>query len=152
MSSVRWNIAVSPDTKPFACSSPLRGGGRKGDLSSVAQRPLRTGTSRLQLDELRRISRYPKLKAVLPNHRIGTMINNLDRAIVLDHLPELPDGVAASDPNDDFLLATVLASDADFLVTGDRSAGLLQRGSFQRARILNPGAFCAELGLSSQKP
>ena len=109
-------------------------------------------TCRPQLDELRRISRYPKLKAVLPNHRIGTMINNLDRAIVLDHLPELPDGAAASDPNDDFLLATVLASDADFLVTGDRSAGLLQRGSFQRARILNPGAFCAELGLSSQKP
>lgn len=108
-------------------------------------------TSRLQLDELRRISRYPKLKAILPNHRIGTMINNLDRAIVLDQLPALPDGVTAADPDDDFLLAMVLASDADFLVTGDRRAGLLQRGSFQRARILNPGAFCEELGLSGGK-
>ena len=108
-------------------------------------------TSRLQLDELRRISRYPKLKAILPNHRIGTMINNLDRAIVLDHLPELPDGAEASDPDDDFLLATVLASDVDFVVTGDRNAGLLQRGSFQRARILNPGAFCAELDLSATR-
>lgn len=48
-------------------------------------------TCRLQLDELRRVSRYPKLKAILPNHRIGTMINNLDRAIVLDQLPALPD-------------------------------------------------------------
>ena len=36
---------------------------------------------RAQLDELRRISRYPKLKPILPNHRIGTMINNLNRAI-----------------------------------------------------------------------
>jgi predicted nucleic acid-binding protein len=79
------------------------------------------------------------------------MINNLDRAIVLDHLPELPDGAEASDPNDDFLLAMILAGDADFLVTGERSAGLLQRSSFQRARILNPGAFCAELGLSATR-
>lgn len=109
-------------------------------------------TSRLQLDELRRVSRYPKLKAILPNHRIGTMINNFDRAIVLDQLPALPDGVESADPDDDFLLAMVLASDADFLVTGDRRAGLLQRGSFQRARILAPGAFVDALGLSGMKP
>lgn len=104
-------------------------------------------TSRLQLDEFRRISRYPKIRAILPNHRVGTMINNLDRATVLDELPPLPDGVEATDPDDNFLLAMVLASDADFLVTGDRRAGLLQRGSFQRARILSPAAFCADLAL-----
>lgn len=109
-------------------------------------------TSRLQLDELRRVSRYPKLKAILPNHRVGTMINNLDRAVVLDQLPALPDGVEATDPDDNFLLSMVFASDADFLVTGDRRAGLLQRGSFQRARILAPAAFCDALGLSGLKP
>lgn len=54
------------------------------------------------------------------------MINNLDRSIVL-------------------------ASDADFLVTGDRRAGLLQRGSFRRPRIVNPVAFCEEPGLSGGK-
>ncbi|MGD9665024.1 MAG: putative toxin-antitoxin system toxin component, PIN family [Novosphingobium sp.] len=102
-------------------------------------------TSRLQLDELRRISRYPRIKTILPNHRIGTMINNLNRAMVLDQLPALPDGVGSSDPDDNFLLGMVLASDADFLVTGDRRAGLLQRGSFQRARFLTPAAFCAEV-------
>lgn len=106
-------------------------------------------TSRLQLDELRRISRYPKLKAILPNHRIGTMINNLDRAIMLDQIPTLPEGVEAADPDDNFLLSMVLASDADFLVTGDRRAGLLQRGSFQRAKILNPADFCREVALTS---
>ncbi|MGE4303217.1 MAG: PIN domain-containing protein [Novosphingobium sp.] len=41
-------------------------------------------TSRPQIEELRRISRYPKLKAILPNHRIGMMINHLNRATVLD--------------------------------------------------------------------
>lgn len=101
-------------------------------------------TSRLQLDELRRISRYPKLKTILPNHRVGNMINHLNRATVLDQLPALPDGVESDDPDDNFLLGMAFASDADFLVTGDRRAGLLQRGSFQRARIVTPAAFCAE--------
>ncbi len=101
-------------------------------------------TSHIQLDELRRISRYPKLKAILPNHRVGMMINHLNRAIVLDELPALPTNLETSDPDDDFLLRMILASDADFLVTGDRRAGLLQRRSFQRARILAPSAFCDE--------
>ncbi len=101
-------------------------------------------TSPAQLDELRRVCRYPKIKAILPAHRIGTMINNMQRAVVLDTLPPLPDDVAARDPNDEFLLAMALASEADFLVTGDRRAGLLQRGSVGRARIVTPAAFCAD--------
>lgn len=101
-------------------------------------------TSRLQFEELRRISRYPKLKAILPSHRVGTMINYLNRAIVLESIPALPIGTETVDPDDDFLLGMVLASDADFLVTGDRRAGLLQRGSFHRARIVTPASFCAE--------
>jgi putative PIN family toxin of toxin-antitoxin system len=101
-------------------------------------------TSTAQLDELRRVSRYPKLKAILPAHRIGAMVNNMQRAIVLDTLPLLPDDVEASDPNDAFLLAMALAGEADYLVTGDRRAGLLQRGNLGRTRIVTPGVFCAE--------
>ena len=101
-----------------------------------------TGT--VQLDELRRVSRYPKIKAILPAHRIGTMINNLQRARVLETLPPLPDGIQADDPNDAFLLALSLNGEADYLVTGDRRAGLLQRGRIGRTRIVTPTAFCAE--------
>ena len=101
-------------------------------------------TSAAQLDELRRVSRYPKLKAILPAHRIGTMVNNMQRAIVLDALPPLPQDVEAADPNDTFLLAMALAGEADHLVTGDRRAGLLQRGSVGRTRIVTPAIFCAE--------
>ena len=101
-------------------------------------------TSKFQLDELRRVSRYPKLKTILPAHRVGTMINNMQRAIVLDVLPSLPDGIESHDPNDAFLLATALASEADYLVTGDRRAGLLQRVSIGRTRIVTPATFCAE--------
>ena len=100
-------------------------------------------TSAAQLDELRRVSRYPKLKVILPAHRIGTMVNNMHRAIVLDTLPQLPDGIEANDPNDAFLLAMALAAEADYLVTGDRRAGLLQRGILGRTRIVIPAIFCA---------
>ncbi|MDN5753121.1 MAG: putative toxin-antitoxin system toxin component, PIN family [Nitrosospira sp.] len=101
-------------------------------------------TSVAQLDELRRVSRYPKLKTILPAHRVGTMVNNMQRAIVLDALPPLPEGVEANDPNDVFLLAMSLAGEADYLVTGDRRAGLLQRGSVGRTRIVTSATFCAE--------
>jgi putative PIN family toxin of toxin-antitoxin system len=98
-------------------------------------------TSVMQLDELRRASRYPKFKAVLQPHRVGTMVNNLQRAVVLEHLPS---GIEADDPNDAFLLAMALASEAEYLVTGDHRAGLLQRGSIGRTRIVTPAAFCAD--------
>ena len=91
------------------------------------------------------MSRYPKLKPILPAHRVGTMVNNLQRAVVLDLLPPLPEGVEANDPNDAFLLAMALAGEADYLVTGDRRAGLLQRGSIARTRIVTPATFCAEV-------
>jgi putative PIN family toxin of toxin-antitoxin system len=102
-------------------------------------------TSTAQLDELRRVSRYPKLKTILPAHRIGTMVNNMQRAIVLGTLPAPTDGMDLNDPNDVFLLSMALASEADYLVTGDRRAGLLQRGSAGRTRIVSPTTFCAEV-------
>jgi putative PIN family toxin of toxin-antitoxin system len=102
-------------------------------------------TSTTQLDELRRVSRYPKLKVILPAHRIGTMINNLQRAIVLNTLSTLPDGMAINDPNDVFLLAMALASKADYLVTGDGRSGLLQLATVGCTRIVTPSLFCAEV-------
>lgn len=97
-------------------------------------------TSNEQLDELRRASRYPKFQTILQPHRVGEMVNNLQRATVLDRLAS---DIEADDPNDAFLLAMALAGDADYLVTGDRRAGLLQRGHFGRTRIVTPGIFCA---------
>jgi len=99
-------------------------------------------TSQLQLDEIRRASRYPKLQAVLQPARVGTMINNLQRAIVLESLNL---EIEASDPNDAFLLAMALAGEADYLITGDRRAGLLELGNIERTRILTPTDFCSEV-------
>jgi putative PIN family toxin of toxin-antitoxin system len=56
-------------------------------------------SSRAQLDEIRRASRYPKLQAVLQPAKVGVMINNLQRALVLEQLPR---HFEADDPDDAF--------------------------------------------------
>ncbi len=101
-------------------------------------------TSATQIHELRRASRYPKFKDVLQPYRVGAMVNNMRHSTLLSTLPPLPDGLEVRDPNDAFLLAMALSSDADYLVTGDHRAGLLQRGSIGRTRIVTPSVFCAE--------
>jgi predicted nucleic acid-binding protein len=81
---------------------------------------------------------------VLQPHRVGTMVNNMRRSIMLDALSPLPEGIEVNDPNDAFLLAMALPGEADYLVTGDHRAGLLQRSSIGRTRIVTPATFCAE--------
>ncbi|MDP1997500.1 MAG: hypothetical protein Q8J90_09905, partial [Gallionella sp.] len=58
-------------------------------------------------------------------------------------LEQLPTDIEADDPFDAFLLAMALVGEADYLVTGDYRAGLLQRGHFGRTRIVTPTVFCA---------
>lgn len=101
-------------------------------------------TSDAQLAELRRVSRYPKLRAILPAHRVGAMINNMHQAIMLEQLLVLPDTYSLDDPNDLFLVAMALKAAADYLVTGDRKAGLLRLGNVGRTRIITPALFCKE--------
>jgi len=50
-------------------------------------------TSIHQIGELRRASRYPKFKGNLQPHRVGKMVNDMQRAIVLDRLLPIPDGM-----------------------------------------------------------
>lgn len=71
------------------------------------------------------------------------MINNMRKVSVAERLPALPADVIINDPDDAFLLTMVLAFDADYLVTGDHRAGLLEKGRFQRARIVTPSEFCS---------
>lgn len=99
-------------------------------------------TSEEQLEEIRRASRYPKFKEVLQPTRVGTMVNNLQRAVVLERLNI---EIEVDDPDDAFLLAMATAGDADYLVTGDHRSGLLQRGSIGRTRIVTPTVFCSEV-------
>lgn len=70
------------------------------------------------------------------------MINNLQRAIVLERLTIEHE---EDDPDDAFLLAMASAGDADYLITGDRRTGLLQWGHIGRTRIVTPAIFCRDV-------
>lgn len=115
--------------------------------SNIIYRAWRTGkfevvTSNIQLLELQRASRYPKFKEILQPSRVGTMINNLQNAIILNNLPKIDE---ADDPNDTFLLSMAISSHADYLVTGDHRAGILQKRKINQTRILTPTDFCSKV-------
>ncbi len=129
------NVLIAALISPYGSPDKIYRAWRAGRFDLV--------TSVVQLDEIRRVSRYPKLKTILPAHRVGTMVNRMQRNVVLAHLPCLPENLAVNDPNDSFLLAMALASEADYLVTGDRRAGLLERGNIGRTCIVPPAEFCA---------
>ena len=130
------NVLLSALLSPFGLPDAIYRAWQKDRFDLV--------TSATQIDELRRASRYAKFKDVLQPHRVGTMVNNMRRSFMLDALPPLPEGSEVNDPNDAFLLAMALAGEADYLVTGDHRAGLLQQGSIGRTRIVTPATFCAE--------
>ena len=133
------NVLLSALISPHASPHRIYIAWRKGLFELV--------TCRHQIEEVRRASKYPKLQRVLQGHRVGALINNLQRAIMINTPAE--HSIDVRDPHDAFLLALAQAGNADALVTGDRSAGLLELGSYHRARIVTPAQFCAELlGLS----
>jgi putative PIN family toxin of toxin-antitoxin system len=99
-------------------------------------------TSTIQIDELRRASRYPKFREILQPHTVGHMRNNLHRATIIDRLPS---GYEAEDPNDSWLLALADAGRADYLVTGDKRSGLLALRRVATASIVTAAKFCETL-------
>jgi putative PIN family toxin of toxin-antitoxin system len=97
-------------------------------------------TSVEQLDELMRVTRYPKIRARLAPFLAGRLINELRKvAITLERLPTI---TVCSDPFDNYLLAMATAGSADFLVTGDKR-DLLGIGRYEGARIITVREFLA---------
>jgi putative PIN family toxin of toxin-antitoxin system len=72
-----------------------------------------------QLDELRRVTRYPRIRERLTTALAGRLINELRGvATVVDALPDVS---VSRDPWDNYLLALVEAGRADWLITGDKA-------------------------------
>ena len=75
-------------------------------------------TSQWQLDEFRRVSRYPTLRKYLKPIEAGNLINGLRHQARL--LKELPDVDLSEDPDDNPLLAMAIAGEVDYLISGDK--------------------------------
>lgn len=103
-------------------------------------------TSEWQLEELRRVSRYPKLRKYLKPAEAGTLVNGLRRQATV--LQELPKVGLSPDPDDNPILATAIAGMADYLVTGDKR-DLLSLRKVEMVQILAARAFADLLGLST---
>jgi putative PIN family toxin of toxin-antitoxin system len=75
-------------------------------------------TSEWQLEEFRRVSRYPKLKPYINPVEAGQMVNGLR---VSSHVYTCLAPVdLCQDPDDNPILAIALECNADYLVTGDK--------------------------------
>jgi uncharacterized protein len=96
-----------------------------------------------QIDELKNASRYPKFKGVVAPHIFGQLINLLS-ATELVRVAAVE--TELSDPDDVFLLGIASAGEADYLVTGDKRAGLLALKTYGRTKIVTPSEFIAAIG------
>lgn len=91
-----------------------------------------------QLEELRRVTRYPKIRERLPPALAGRLINEL-REVATLVTPHPPVDIC-TDPFDNYLLALAQTGSADLLITGD-NRDLLTMKRFGRTRIIAVSAF-----------
>ena len=74
-SNILFSALISPHTPPHRIYQAWR----QGVFELV--------TCDEQLEDIRRASRYPKLKNILQPHRVGLMLNNMQNATVINRLP-----------------------------------------------------------------
>ena len=90
-------------------------------------------TSDAQLDEFRRVTRYPRVRRFIEPAAAGTMHNELRHLAV--YLTNVPEVRKSRDPADNFLLAIAKAGEADYLATGDKRDSLALK-QFERTKIV----------------
>ena len=95
-------------------------------------------TSEWQLDEFRRVSRYPKLRRYLQPIEAGNLVNGLRHQALL--LSDLPAVELSTDPDDNPLLAMAIAGEADYLVSGDKR-DVLALKKLGKTRIITARRF-----------
>lgn len=98
-------------------------------------------TTDAQIDELSRVTRYPKIRARLAPALSGRLVNRLrDLAVLVQKLPKID---VSLDPDDNYLLALAQAGQAQFLVTGDKP--LLAMKRYKSTLIITPSVLLAIL-------
>ncbi len=129
-SNVLFSAMIRPDGHPYSIYRAWREG------------RFQLATCEDQLIEIRAAYRNPKLSRAVTGQNIGRLINQMRRSILLSSIPRQ---FTAADPTDAFLLDLANAAGANYLVTGDKRSGLLQRRRLDGIRILTPSDFCSEV-------
>jgi uncharacterized protein len=106
-------------------------------LSLWRDRKVAVLTAAEQIDEIARVTRYPRIRARLPPALAGRLVNRLrDVATVVEKLPKVD---LSPDPDDNYLLSIAEAGQAQFLVTGDKPLLSLKR--YKSTRIVRPSTL-----------
>lgn len=104
------NVLVSALLVELSPPAQLVAHWRRGGFSLLTASP--------QLDELMRVTRYPKISARIKPALAGRLINDLrEVAVVVETLPQVD---VSPDPYDNYLLSIASGGVADYLVTGDK--------------------------------
>jgi putative PIN family toxin of toxin-antitoxin system len=97
-------------------------------------------TCAAHLDELLATLEKPRVAELVKPYNAGRLVNQIKR--LAEDAGPLPLVNRSPDPTDNFLLALCEASNADYLVTGDKS-GLLAVHSHKATRIVSASDFAA---------
>jgi len=97
-------------------------------------------TSTWQLGEIRRTSRYERVQKRVEPALVGRFVNLLrSYAVVVDKLPRVD---ASPDPDDDNTIATGIAGEANYIVSGDKD-DMLKLEKVQGIPIITARAFAS---------
>ncbi|MEO0509694.1 MAG: putative toxin-antitoxin system toxin component, PIN family [Verrucomicrobiota bacterium] len=91
-------------------------------------------TSSWQIDELRRVLGYEKLKPYIKPMEASLLLENIDAMAEIIGIAK--PRTESSDPDDNWILATAVEGGADLLVTGDKN-DLLKLKEVGGVRIVN---------------
>ena len=105
------NILISALIRPKSVARQIYEAARSGRIALV--------TCDAQLDEFRRVTRYPRVQQYIRPSEAGTMLNELRELAVYIEVKEKVD--VSPDPADNFLFAMAQAGEVDYLVTGDKA-------------------------------
>ena len=87
-------------------------------LALWLERAFTLASAEVQLEEVRRVSRYPKLRGRLKPYVVGGLVNRIrEKALLVE--PVALD--VSADPDDNLILGIAVAAGVDVLVTGDKS-------------------------------
>lgn len=100
-------------------------------------------TSEGQLQELRRVTRHPRVRPYVEPAAAGSLVNDLRHFAELT--TELPLLDVSADPGDNFLLAMATVGRADYLVTGDKR-DVLALKRYGTTRIVSVKRFLEIVG------
>ena len=104
-------------------------------------------TGNMQIEEFSRVTRYPAIRNRIHPAQAGRMLNAIRSLALVIESPPIP--AVSRDPHDDYLFAMAQASDADYLVTGDK-ADVLTHKKHGKTRIVAARRMAGILKLRQQ--